>query len=50
MLNTSSWLNHFKMGIGFEYLLDLTIVEITDYWLVKVEELMKEQEEKESEG
>ena len=40
------------MGVGFEYLLDLSIVEITDYWLIKVDELMKEQEktDKESEG
>lgn len=40
------------MGVSFEYLLDLSIVEITDYWLIKVDELMKEQEKtaKESEG
>ena len=40
------------MGVSFEYLLDLSIVEITDYWLIKVDELMKEQEktDKESEG
>ena len=40
------------MGGSFEYLLDLSILEITDYWLVKVDELIKEHEktEKESEG
>ena len=40
------------MGVSFEYLLDLSISEITDYWLVKVDELIKEHEkmEKESEG
>ena len=40
------------MGVSFEYLLDLSISEIMDYWLVKVDELIKEHKktEKESEG